>query len=60
MVQGILLAETSGLNPSGFVAVLATSGQTNAEGEDIGNSWRYDDLREAFLPTVGRYGLAGS
>ena len=32
MIRGILLAETSGLSPSEFAAVLATSGQTGHEG----------------------------
>ena len=38
MIQGILLAETSGLTPSEFASVLGTSGKTGAEGEKIGNS----------------------
>ena len=38
IIQGIILAETSGLTPSEFASVLGTSGTTGAEGEKIGNS----------------------
>ena len=38
MIQGILLAETSGLTPTEFASVIGTSGKTGAEGEKIGNS----------------------
>ena len=48
MIQGILLAETSGVTPSEFVSVFGTSGATGAEGEKIGNSWLISDLTEAF------------
>jgi hypothetical protein len=48
MIQGILLAETSGLTPSEFASVLGTSGKTGAEGEKIGNSWLAADLAAAF------------
>ena len=48
MIQGILLAETSGLTPSEFASVLGTSGKTGAEGEKIGNSWLVTDLITAF------------
>ena len=48
MIQGILLAETSGLSPSAFAWVLGTSGATGAEGERIGNSWLISDLTSAF------------
>ena len=48
MIQGILLAETSGLTPSEFASVLGTSGQTGAVGEKIGNSWLVTDLTAAF------------
>ena len=48
MIQGILLAETSGLTPSEFASVLGTSGKTGAKGEKIGNSWLVDDLMIAF------------
>ena len=48
MIQGILLAETSGLTPSEFASVLGTSGETGAEGEKIGNSWLVSDLAPAF------------
>ena len=48
MIQGILLAETSGLTPSEFASVLGTSGRTGAEGEKIGNSWLAADLAAAF------------
>ena len=48
MIQGIILAETSGLTPSEFASVLGTSGTTGAEGEKIGNSWMLSDLIEAF------------
>ena len=48
MIQGIILAETSGLTPSEFASVLGTSGTTGAEGEKIGNSWKLSDLIEAF------------
>ena len=46
--RGILLAETSGLTSSEFASVLATSGTTSAEGESIGNSWKFSHLVEAF------------
>ena len=45
MIQGILLAETSGLTPSESASVLGTTG---AAGEKIGNSWLISDLAEAF------------
>ena len=48
MIQGSLLAETSGLTPSDFASVLGTSGTTGAKGEKIGNSWLISDLTEAF------------
>ena len=48
MIQGIILAETSGLTPSEFASVLGTSGTSGAEGEKIGNSWMLSDLIEAF------------
>ena len=48
MIQGILLAETSGLTPSEFACVLGTSGTTGAKGEKIGNSWLVQDLMAAF------------
>ena len=41
------LAETSGLTSSEFASVLATSGTTGAEGESIGNSWKFSHLVEA-------------
>ena len=47
-IRGILLAETSGLTSSEFASVLATSGTTGAEGESIGNSWKFSHLVEAF------------
>ena len=47
-IQGILLAETSGLTSSEFAPVLATSGATSAEGESIGNSWKFSHRVEAF------------
>ena len=47
-LRGILLAETSGLTSSEFAAVLATSGTAGAEGESIGNSWKFSHLVEAF------------
>ena len=47
-IQGILLPETSGLTSSEFASVLATSGTTGAEGESIGNSWKFSHLAEAF------------
>ena len=43
-----MLAETSGLTSSEFASVLATSGTTGAEGESIGNSWKFSHLVEAF------------
>ena len=46
-IRGILLAETSGLTSSEFASVLATSGTTSAEGESIGNSWKFSHLVEA-------------
>ena len=47
-IRGFLLAETSGLTSSEFASVLATSGTTGAEGESIGNSWKFSHLVEAF------------
>ena len=47
-IRGILLAETSGLTSSEFTSVLATSGTAGAEGESIGNSWKFSHLAEAF------------
>ena len=43
-----MLADTSGLTSSEFASVLATSGTTGAEGESIGNSWKFSHLVEAF------------
>ena len=48
-IRGILLAETSGLTSSDFVSVLATRGTTGAEGESMGNSWKFAHLVEAFI-----------
>ena len=47
-IRGISLAETSGLTPSQFASVLATRGTTGAEGENIGNRWKFSHLVEAF------------
>ena len=47
MIQGILLAGTSGLTPIEFASALGTSGRTGAEGEKIGNSWLAADLATA-------------
>ena len=44
----VSLAETSGLTSSEFASVLATSGTTSAEGESIGNSWKFSHHVEAF------------
>ena len=52
-IRGILLAETSGLTSSEFASVLATSGTTGAEGESIGNSWKFSHLVEAFCTQWG-------
>ena len=46
--SGILQAATTGLTSSEFASVLATSGTTGAEGESIGNSWKFSHLVEAF------------
>ena len=46
-IRGILFAETSGLTSSQFASVLATSA-TSAEGESIGNSWKFSHVVEAF------------
>ena len=51
--RGILLAEASGLTLSQFASVLATSGTTGAEGESIGNSWKFSHLVEAFCAQWG-------
>ena len=51
-IRGILLAETSGLTSGEFASVLATSGTTGAEGESIGNSWKFSHLVEAFCTVV--------
>ena len=40
-----MLAETSGLTSCGFASVLGTSG---AQGESIGNRWKFSHLVEAF------------
>ena len=42
------LADTSGTTSSEFASVLATSGTTGAEGESIGNSWKFSHVVEAF------------
>ena len=47
-IRGILWAVTSGLTSSESESVLATSGTTGAEGESIGNSWKFAHLAEAF------------
>ena len=43
-----MLAGTSGLPSSEFAPVLATSGTTSAEGESMGNSWKFAHLADAF------------
>ena len=57
-IRGILLAETSGLASSEFASVLATSGTTGAEGESIGNGWKFAHLAEAFSTQWGDDALA--
>ena len=57
-IRGILLAETSGLTSSVFASVLATSGTTSAEGESIGNNWKFSHLVEAFCTQWGDAALA--
>ena len=57
-IRGILLAETSGLSSSEFASVLATSGTTSAEGESIGNSWKFSPFVEAFSTQLGDVALA--
>ena len=52
------MAETSGPTPSEFASVLATSGTTGAEGESIGNSWKFSHLVEAFCTQCGDAALA--
>ena len=47
-IRRILLAETTGLTSSGFASVLATSGTTGAEGENMGNSWQFSHLAATF------------
>ena len=47
-IRGFLLAETSGLTSSEFASVLATSGTTGAEGESMGNRWKFSHFVEAF------------
>ena len=47
-IRGVLLAETSGLTSSEIASMLATSGTTSAEGENIGNSWKFSHCVEAF------------
>ena len=47
-IRDVLLAETSDLTSSEFASVVATSGTTGAEGESIGNSWKFSHLVEAF------------
>ena len=59
LILGILLAETSGLTPSEFASVLATSGTTSAEGSSIGNSWKLADLVESFCTQWGDEAIAG-
>ena len=46
-MRGILPVETSGLSSSEFASVLATSGTTGAEGDSIGNSWKFAHLVQA-------------
>ena len=48
MIQGILLAETSGLTPSEFASLLGASGKTGDKRGKIGNSWLVEDLMMAF------------
>ena len=57
-IRGILLAETSGLTSSEFASVLATSGTTSAEGESIGNSWKFSHIIGAFCTQWGDAALA--
>ena len=57
-IRGILLAETSGLASSEFASVLATSGTTGAEGESMGNSWKFSHHAEAFCTQWGDAALA--
>ena len=47
-IRGIVPAETSDLTSCEFASVLPTSGTTGAEGENIGNSWNFSHLVEAF------------
>ena len=42
------MAGTSSLMSSEFASVLATSGTPSAEGESIGNSWKFAHLADAF------------
>ena len=57
-IRGIMLAETSGLTSSEFASVLATSGTTSAEGENICNSWKFSHHVEAFCTQWGNAALA--
>ena len=57
-IRGILLAETSGLTSSEFASMLATSGPTGAEGESIGDNWKFSHLVEAFSAQWGVAALA--
>ena len=57
-IRGILLAETSDLTSSEFASVFATSGTTCAEGESVGNSWKFPHLVEAFCTQWGAAAVA--
>ena len=57
-IRGILLAETYGLTSSEFASVLAPSGRTCTEGDNIGNSWKISHLVQAFSTQWGDSALA--
>ena len=53
-----MLVDTSGLTSCEIASVLATSGTTGAEGESIGNSWKFAHVADAFSAHWGDAALA--
>ena len=59
-IAGISLAETSGLTSSEFASLLATSGRTGAEGENISNSLKFSHFMDVFKKQSRDAALASS
>ena len=53
-----MLVDTSGLTSCEIASVSATSGTTGAEGESIGNSWKFAHVADAFSAQWGDAALA--